>query len=175
MTFAPALPSVSRIVWVGQAHSRPSMGCCPRCGAGVYSCPCGETKNFMCACFPPEPLYCGCANEITPGAAVDAGQSYIDVAGVDGHLADLVGAWDTDDDAGGESMPHLTMLSDAYVDPLSAAVFAKACTSFGKQLPPYPTPGNKNRLPIRESLPIPLRTLSTSAPTISQRLAISFI
>jgi hypothetical protein len=118
ITFAPALPTSSvgerADRDTGQARSRPSVGCCPSCGAGVYSCPCGETINFMCACFPLEPLYCGCANEITPGAAVNAGRSYIDVEGVDGHFADLVGAWDTDDDTGGESMPHLTMLSDAY-------------------------------------------------------------
>ena len=52
MTFAPALPSYSRIAWVGQARSRPSAGCCPRCGAGVYSCPCGETKELHVCMFP---------------------------------------------------------------------------------------------------------------------------
>ena len=54
-------------------------------------------------------------------------------------------------------------------------VLAKACTSFGKQLPPYPIPANRKRLPIRESVPIPLRTSSTFAPTSSHRLAISFM
>ena len=50
-----------------------------------------------------------------------------------------------------------------------------AFTSFGKHEPPYPQPEYKNLLPIRESVPIPLRTILTSAPTNSQRLAISFI
>ena len=63
ITFALALPSYSGNDWAaGQVHSRPTVGCCPRCNAGTYSCPCGETKNFMCECFPPEPMYCGCTN-----------------------------------------------------------------------------------------------------------------
>ena len=48
-------------------------------------------------------------------------------------------------------------------------------TSFGKQEPPYPQPAYRKRLPIRASVPIPLRTIFTSAPTISHKLAISFI
>ncbi len=48
-------------------------------------------------------------------------------------------------------------------------------TSLGKHEPPYPIPGNKKRLPMRESVPIPILTLSTSAPTFSQKLAISFM
>ena len=36
-------------------------------------------------------------------------------------------------------------------------------------------PGNKKRLPILSSLPIPLRTISTSAPSNSQSWAISFM
>ena len=47
--------------------------------------------------------------------------------------------------------------------------------SFGKQLPPNPTPGNRNDGPIRLSKPIPLRTRSTSALSSSQRFANSFM
>ena len=36
-------------------------------------------------------------------------------------------------------------------------------------------PGKRKRLPIRLSEPIPRRTISTSAPTCSQKLAISFM
>ena len=50
-----------------------------------------------------------------------------------------------------------------------------AWTSLGKQEPPYPIPGNKKRFPIRSSEPIPILTLSTSAPTNSQKFAISFM
>src|SRR5690606_13298306 len=53
--------------------------------------------------------------------------------------------------------------------------FASACTSLGKQLPPYPIPGNKKRFPILLSVPTPLRTESTSAPSNSHRFAISFM
>ena len=59
--------------------------------------------------------------------------------------------------------------------PCCLAVFIKAFTSLGKQLPPYPHPGYKNLFPILESLPIPFLTILTSAPINSQRLAISFI
>ena len=48
-------------------------------------------------------------------------------------------------------------------------------TSFGKQLPPYPKPGNKNLFPILESVDIPTLTISASAPNFSHKLAISFI
>ena len=47
--------------------------------------------------------------------------------------------------------------------------------SFGKQLPPYPMPGNRNEGPIRRSAAIARRTLSTSAPNSSQTAAISFM
>ena len=42
--------------------------------------------------------------------------------------------------------------------PRSSADFRIAFTSFGKQLPPYPTPGNRNDLPMRPSAPIARRT-----------------
>ena len=50
-----------------------------------------------------------------------------------------------------------------------------AFTSFGKQLPPYPTPGNRKDGPMRRSAAIARRTWSTSAPTRSQTLATSFM
>ena len=46
----------------------------------------------------------------------------------------------------------------------SLVTSASAEQSFGKQLPPKPTPGKRNEGPIRGSLPTPRRTLSTSAP-----------
>src|SRR5664279_3571510 len=58
---------------------------------------------------------------------------------------------------------------------MSFAVFKRAFTSFGKHDPPYPEPGYINLLPIRESLPIPFRTLFISAPSKSHKLAISLI
>ena len=42
-----------------------------------------------------------------------------------------------------------------------------------KQLPPQPTPGFRNRAPMRESRPMPAITSVASAPTRSQILAIS--
>ncbi len=66
-----------------------------------------------------------------------------------------------------------TALSTRIVYPFCSAVLA--FTSLGKQEPPYPIPGYKNLRPMRVSEPIPLRTIFTSAPTISQRFAISFI
>ena len=59
--------------------------------------------------------------------------------------------------------------------PAPSAVRISARTSLGKHEPPYPTPGNRNGKPIRESDPTPLRTSLTSAPTASQRLATSFM
>ncbi len=50
-----------------------------------------------------------------------------------------------------------------------------ARTSFGKQDPPKPTPGKRNGWPIRRSEPMPRRTWSTSAPSRSHRVAISFM
>ena len=50
-----------------------------------------------------------------------------------------------------------------------------AFTSFGKQLPPYPIPGNRKEGPIRRSDPTAFRTDSASAPTSSQTFAISFM
>ena len=47
--------------------------------------------------------------------------------------------------------------------------------SFGKHDPPYPGPGCKNLSPILLSKPIPRAISSTSAPTFSQRSAISLI
>ena len=58
---------------------------------------------------------------------------------------------------------------------MSCAVFIRAVTSLGKQLPPYPHPGYRKLWPILESLPIPLRTLSIFAPILSHIFAISFI
>ena len=42
--------------------------------------------------------------------------------------------------------------------PFSADDRSIACTSFGKQLPPYPTPGNRKELPMRRSAPMARRT-----------------
>ena len=43
----------------------------------------------------------------------------------------------------------------------------------GKQEPPYPNPGNRNRLPMRRSDPMPWRTMLMLAPVLLQILAIS--
>ncbi|MNR09355.1 hypothetical protein D3C85_1255520 [compost metagenome] len=56
-----------------------------------------------------------------------------------------------------------------------SAVCIKACTSFGKQEPPYPAPAYRKWYPILGSEPIPCRTISISAPSISARFAISFM
>src|ERR1051325_3868957 len=50
-----------------------------------------------------------------------------------------------------------------------------AFTSFGKQLPPKPTPGKRNDEPMRRSAPTAWRTRSTSAPNRSHTLEISFM
>lgn len=50
-----------------------------------------------------------------------------------------------------------------------------ACTSFGKQLPPYHIPAWRNFDHIRESLPSIFEISSILAPTFSQKFAISFI
>ena len=52
--------------------------------------------------------------------------------------------------------------------PTSFIVRASALTSFGRQDPPYPTPGKRNVGPILRSEPTPRRTMSTSAPVSSQ-------
>ena len=74
-----------------------------------------------------------------------------------------------------ELLTSSTALSTRMEYPFLSAVFMRAFTSLGKQEPPYPQPGYRNLLPIRESAPIPLRTIFTFAPTNSQRFAISFI
>src|SRR5258708_8810294 len=61
---------------------------------------------------------------------------------------------------------------NSYPDCLEIAI--RALTSLGKQLPPYPAPGERNELPIRLSYPMPLNTLSPSAPVISDKCAIAF-
>ena len=58
---------------------------------------------------------------------------------------------------------------------LSAENLTIAWTSFGKQLPPYPTPENRNADPMRESVATACRTMSTSAPNSSHTFAISFM
>ena len=73
------------------------------------------------------------------------------------------------------SFTSSTALSTRIVYPFCSAVLIRAFTSLGKHEPPYPMPGYKNLRPIRVSEPIPLRTIFTSAPTISQRFAMSFI
>jgi nucleotide sugar dehydrogenase len=57
----------------------------------------------------------------------------------------------------------------------SLAKRTSALTSFGKQLPPYPIPGNRNDAPMRESDATTCLTASTFAPTCSQTFAISFM
>ena len=59
--------------------------------------------------------------------------------------------------------------------PASVAMWARARTSLGKHDPPQPQPAYKKWLPMRESLPMPSRTCSISAPTFSASSAISFI
>ncbi len=59
--------------------------------------------------------------------------------------------------------------------PTSRADWISAFTSLGKQDPPYPGPGKRNAGPIRRSVPIPCRTIFTSAPTCSQNSAIWFM
>ena len=48
-------------------------------------------------------------------------------------------------------------------------------TSFGKQLPPKPTPACRNFGPMRSSRPMPLATSMTLAPVTSETLAISLM
>ena len=52
-----------------QDPTSPFIHNCPRCGAPVVTCPCGETADFDCNCFPPDPRYCGCNSELPPAAA----------------------------------------------------------------------------------------------------------
>ena len=73
------------------------------------------------------------------------------------------------------SLTLITALSISNSYATSWADLDKAWTSFGKQLPPYPVPANRNRFPIRVSVPIPCLTASTSAPRSEHRLAISFM
>ena len=51
----------------------------------------------------------------------------------------------------------------------------RAETSLGKQLPPKPMPALRNDRPMRGSWPMPSATVTTSAPTSSQTLAISLM
>ena len=50
-----------------------------------------------------------------------------------------------------------------------------AIVSLGKHDPPYPGPACKNLPPMRRSMPMALATVFTSAPSTSQRLAISLM
>ena len=52
---------------------------------------------------------------------------------------------------------------------------AAADVSLGKQEPPKPGPGRRNRGPIRGSRPMPVATSWTSAPISSQSRAISLM
>ena len=57
--------------------------------------------------------------------------------------------------------------------PVRSAKRIKAWTSLGKQKPPKPSPAARNRGPMRESSPIARVTSLISAPTFSQRSAIT--
>ena len=59
--------------------------------------------------------------------------------------------------------------------PASCAVLTSASVSFGKHEPPYPGPACRNFEPMRLSSPMPRATSCTSAPTFSQRSAISLM
>ena len=59
--------------------------------------------------------------------------------------------------------------------PESRAIWAAARVSLGKQEPPKPGPACRNFGPIRLSSPIPLDTISTSAPQASQICATSLM
>ena len=54
-------------------------------------------------------------------------------------------------------------------------MFTNARVSFGKQLPPHPGPAFSMSLPMRGSMPIPVATSNTSAPTASQISAIALM
>ena len=53
--------------------------------------------------------------------------------------------------------------------PYSRAVAASAAVSFPKHEPPQPKPACRNRLPMRESRPMPRTTWVISAPTRSAK------
>ena len=72
----------------------------------------------------------------------------------------------------------LTATTDSTIrkgTPKSCAVLSSATASFGKHEPPNPGPALRKRAPMRSSRPIPRATSSTSAPTSSQRSAISLM
>ena len=73
------------------------------------------------------------------------------------------------------SFTSMTLVRISKLKSTSRPLRCSAWTSLGKQLPPYPMPGNRKRGPMRVSVPMPRRTLSTSAPTFSQKFAISFM
>ena len=58
---------------------------------------------------------------------------------------------------------------------LFSAIFNRALVSLGKQDPPYPIPAFKNFSPILSSNPIPVVTISISAPNTSHKLAMLLI
>ena len=70
------------------------------------------------------------------------------------------------------SMTCSTMVCGAFA---SRAVWASASVSLGKHEPPKPGPGCRNLRPMRPSRPMPRATSCTSAPTFSQRSAISLM
>ena len=69
-----------------------------------------------------------------------------------------------------------TVVSTSRIgEPASAAVRASARVSLGKHEPPKPGPACRNLRPMRLSRPMPRATCCTSAPTFSQRSAISLM
>ena len=73
------------------------------------------------------------------------------------------------------SFTRSTARSRSKSRPIWRAIVITARTSLGKHEPPKPTPGKRNGWPMRRSEPIPRRTWSTSAPSRSQSVAISFM
>ena len=73
------------------------------------------------------------------------------------------------------SFTSITAFSTWKWYPEFAASCFRASESFGKQLPPKPTPARRKLLPIRRSWPMPSATLTTSAPVASHTFAISLM
>ena len=55
----------------GPSVAEPSTTVAPvaTCPHPTWVCDCGETRNFLCTCFPPEPQYCDCWGPIPAPAA----------------------------------------------------------------------------------------------------------
>ena len=73
------------------------------------------------------------------------------------------------------SFTSITDRTRSIFNPLSAPIATMARRSLGKQLPPNPAPALRYFEPIRGSAAMTRCTSITSAPSVSESLAISFI